>query len=67
MKEQNIEIIDSLPSKYLDKIQNMVIEYHLADTKPELVKSLILKIKNAGFKIKTRPHHNDMGFLIARK
>jgi len=61
------EIIDSLPSKYLDKIQNMVIEYHLADTKPELVKSLILKIKNAGFKIKTRPHHNDMGFLIARK
>jgi len=61
------EIIDSLPSEYLDKIQNMVIEYHLADTKPELVKSLILKIKNAGFKIKTRPHHNDMGFLIARK
>ncbi len=61
------EIIDSLPSEYLDKIQNIVIEYHLADTKPELVKSLILKIKNAGFKIKTRPHHNDMGFLIARK
>ena len=61
------EIIDSLPSEYLDKIQNMVIEYHLADTKPELVKSLILKIENAGFKIKTRPHYNDMGLLIARK
>ena len=61
------QIIDSLPSEYLDKIQNIVMEYHLADTKPELVKSLILKIKNAGFKIKTRPHHNDMGFLIARK
>ena len=61
------QIIDSLPSKYLDKIQNMVIEYHSADTKPELVKNLILKIKNAGFKIETRPHHDDMGFLIARK
>ena len=61
------QIIDSLPSEYLDKIQNIVMEYHLADTKPELVKSLILKIKNAGFKIKTRPHHDDMGFLIARK
>ena len=61
------EIIDSLPSEYLDKIQNIVMEYHLADTKPELVKSLILKIENAGFKIKTRPHYNDMGFLIARK
>ena len=61
------QIIDSLPSEYLDKIQNIVMEYHLADTKPELVKSLILKIENAGFKIKTRPHYNDMGFLIARK
>ena len=45
----------------------MAIEYHLADTKPELVKNLIAKIKNAGFKIKTRPHYDDMGFLIARK
>ena len=61
------DIIDSLPIEYLDKIQNMAIEYHLADTKPELIKNLILKIKNAGFKIKTGPHYNDMGFLIARK
>ena len=61
------DIIDSLPMEYLDKIQNMAIEYHLADTKPELIKNLILKIKNAGFKIKTGPHYNDMGFLIARK
>ena len=61
------DIIDSLPPEYLAKIQNMAIEYHSADTKPELVKNLILKIKNAGFKIQTRPHYDDMGFLIARK
>ena len=61
------DIIDSLPVEYLDKIQNMAIEYHLADTKPELIKNLILKIKNAGFKIKTMPHYDDMGFLIAKK
>ena len=61
------EIIDSLPPECFDKIQNMAIEYHLADTKPELVKNLIAKIKNAGFKIKTGPHHDDMGSLIARK
>jgi len=61
------DIIDSLPVEYLDKIQNMAIEYHLADTKPELIKNLILKIKNAGFKIKIGPHYDDMGFLIARK
>ena len=61
------DIIDSLPVEYLDKIQNMVIEYHFADTKPELIKNLIIKIKNAGFKIQTMPHYDDMGFLIARK
>ena len=61
------DIIDSLPPEYLAKIQNMAIEYHSADTKPELAKNLMLKIKNAGFKIQTRPHYDDMGFLIARK
>ena len=61
------DIIDSLPAEYLDKIQNMVIEYHFADTKPELIKNLIIKIKNAGFKIQTMSHYDDMGFLIARK
>ena len=61
------EIIDSLPIEYFNKIENIVIEYHLADSKPELGKNLITKIQDAGFKIKTREHHNDMGFLIATK
>ena len=61
------EIIDSLPEEYFNKVQNIIIEYHLADSKPELGKNLISKIKNAGFKITTKPHHNDMGFLIAKK
>ena len=61
------EIIESLPSKYLDKIQNIAIEYHLADTRPDLVKKLIEKIKKSGFNIKTREHFNDMGFLIAKR
>ena len=38
-----------------------------ADTKPEYSKKLINKIKNAGFTIETKPHYNDMGFLIAKK
>ena len=61
------EIIDSLPEEYFNKVQNIIIEYHLADSKPELGKNLISKIKNAGFEITTKPHHNDMGFLIAKK
>ena len=61
------EIIESLPLEYFDKIQNMTIEYHLADSRPDLVKNLISKIKQSGFNIKTREHYNDMGFLIAKK
>ena len=61
------EIIDSLPNQYFDKIENIIMEYHFADSKPELIQKLILKIKNKGFTITTKPHHNDMGFLIAQK
>ena len=60
-------IIDALPLEYFERIENIVIEYHLADTKPEYSKKLINKIKNAGFTIETKPHYNDMGFLIAKK
>ena len=60
-------IIDALPLEYFKRIDNIVIEYHLADTKPEYSKKLINKIKNAGFTIETKPHYNDMGFLIAKK
>ena len=60
-------IIDSLPLEYLKRIKKMAIEYHFADSKPELSKNLILKIKNAGFHVKKKSHYNDMGFLYARK
>ena len=61
------QIIDSLPSEYLDKIQNIVMEYHLADTKPELANNLISKIENADFHVRKKSHYNDMGFLYARR
>ncbi len=61
------QIIDALPSDYFDRIENIVMEYHFADSKSELPKKMISKIQNAGFKIKTKEHYNDMGFLIARK
>ena len=61
------EIIDSLPKEYFNRIKNIIIEYHYADSKPEPVRELISKIKNEGFQITTRPHYNDMGFLIATR
>ncbi len=61
------EIIESLPKEYFNRIENIIMEYHFADSEPELVKKLIQKIKNMGFEISTKPHHNNMGFLIAHK
>ena len=59
------EIIRHLPSEYFQKIDKMIIEYHMADTHPELLDELmqILKSHNYEFKIKTL--FNDIGFLYA--
>ena len=60
-------IIDALPSEYLKRINKMAIEYHFADSKPELARDLISKIENAGFHVKKKSHYNDMGFLYAKR
>ena len=66
-KFEHHSIIDALPIEYFKRVENLVIEYHLADSKPQYAKKLIDKIRNAGFQIEIKPHYNDMGFLIARK
>jgi FkbM family methyltransferase len=60
-------IIDALPSEYLKRINKMAIEYHFADSKPELARDLISKIENTGFHVKKKSHYNDMGFLYAKR
>ena len=60
-------IIDTLPPEYLKRINKIAIEYHFADSKPELANNLILKIKNADFHVRKKSHYNDMGFLYARR
>ena len=61
------EIIESLQSDIFSKINKTVIEYHMADTKPELLEGLIKKLKQLSFTIHTRPLFSDIGFLFARK
>ena len=59
------EIIKNLPSEYFKKIKKMVIEYHMADTHPELLKELIKKLKAENFKLETKVLFKDIGFLYA--
>lgn len=63
---EEYKIIDSLPSTYLDKISKMCIEYHFADTKPNLLKNMIKKLEES-YKIDTRDILPSIGFLYAKK
>jgi len=61
------EIIDSLNKKYFDIIEKMIIEYHLADSNPELLENLKNKLKLNSYEISINPLFKDIGFLYAKK
>lgn len=64
---EEYEIINSLPEDYFERIQKMCIEYHFADTKPELLIDLIKKLKKFSYEISTRKLSDSIGFLYAKK
>lgn len=55
-----------MPASYFDKINKMCIEYHFADTKPDLLQNMIKKLKGA-YKIDTSKILPSIGFLYAKK
>lgn len=61
------EIINLLSENYLQRIEKTVIEYHMADTKPELLQNLENTLKRNFFEIKTKKLFSDIGFLFALK
>ena len=61
------EIIRNLPVEYFQKINKFVIEYHMADTHPELLIELKKKLSEKNFKIETKKLFSDIGFLYAKK
>jgi len=60
-------IIDSLSREHFNKIEKMIIEYHLADTKPELLTTLKSKLKTFSYSIHIKTLFSDIGFLYAKK
>jgi hypothetical protein len=45
----------------------MIIEYHMADTHPELLDELIKILKSQNYKLEIKKLFNDIGFLYAIK
>lgn len=63
---EEYKIIESLTDMCFEKINKMCIEYHFADTKPELLQNMIKKL-NSTYTIETRDILPDIGFLYAKK
>ena len=59
------EIIKNLPAHYFKKIKKMIIEYHMADTNPELLDELISILKSQNYTLETKTLFKDIGFLYA--
>jgi len=59
------EIMKSLPLKYFEKFKKIIIEYHLADSKPQLIEELKIKLKNLSYTISIKTLFEDIGFLYA--
>ena len=59
-------IIRSLPQEYFPKIKKMIIEYHMADKKPELLKELISKLESLSFVVEKKTLFSDIGFLYVK-
>ena len=59
------QIMESLNPIFFGKISKTIIEYHLADTNPDLLKNLTKKLESHNFKINIKKLFSDIGFLFA--
>ena len=61
------EIIESLPTPKFREINKMIIEYHLADSKPYLLRNLIDTLESNSFRIFKKRLFPDIGFLYVNR
>lgn len=60
-------ILNSLPDFYFEYIKNIVMEYHMADKKPDLLENLIKKLTLLNYKIDVKKNTRDYGIIFAMK
>lgn len=61
------DIVDTLSIHDINKINKMIIEYHFADSKPELLENLVKKLESISYKISKKVLFPDIGFLYVTK
>lgn len=60
-------ILNSLPEAYFKRIKKIVMEYHMVDKEPNLLRDLIKKLKLLGYQVDTRKNTNEYGIIFAIK
>jgi FkbM family methyltransferase len=64
---EEYSIMSALPDSYYSRIRKIFMEYHLADTRPQLLQNLISKLQTFAFKIVQTETTSSMGLLYASK
>lgn len=60
-------ILNSLPNFYFERIQKIVMEYHLAAENTQLIHDLVKKLVSLNYKVNRREKTRDSGLLFAIK
>jgi FkbM family methyltransferase len=61
------EEFNIIPRLELNKINNIVMEYHLKNRKKEALNAIIVLLKKNKFLIEKKEYHKELGLIIARK
>jgi len=61
------DIINTMSINDVNKINRMIIEYHFADSKPELLENLVKRLTNFAYSISKKILFSDIGFLYVTK
>jgi FkbM family methyltransferase len=64
---EEYSIMSALPDSYYSRIREIFMEYHLADTRPQLLRDLITKLQTFAFKTVQTETTSSMGLLYASK
>jgi len=59
------KILEYLPDEYFDKIEKIVLEYHIFNNDFNLYKKMKKRLQNLNFEITIKEHSNKIGLLYA--
>lgn len=60
-------ILNALPELYYNRTKKIIMEYHMAYKKPELLQELLVKLEEMNYEVTIHEKDKDSGILLASK